>query len=455
MSDPHGPVLLPSLAAVLADLGHPTPIQARCIPVLLAGTDLLGQSPTGSGKTLAYGLPLLQRLRPDLRDRTLQALVLCPTRELATQVTTELRKAGRGLPGLRVLEVCGGQSGYAQRGALEEGVHVVVGTPGRVLDLLDRERMPYQGIHTLVLDEADRMLDLGFQEQVERILAGLPTDRLTAFFSATFPESIEAMSTRWQRDPTRVVIEGESPEIQHIAHIAEPEDRMGALLAVLRAHQPGSGIVFGNLKQTVKDVAEGLTDAGVSAGELHGDLEQIDRDRVMARLRNGSLRILVATDVAARGIDVGGLDLVVNFELPGKPDAYVHRVGRTGRAGCTGRAVSLIAAREQNRIAWIAESLGIAVPIEDLPHSTGAPAVGPAEFRTVFIAAGRKDKLRPGDILGALTGDHGFAGAMIGRIEIHDRFSYVAVHRDVAEQVLLALENGKIKGRRFRVEAVH
>ncbi len=454
--------LLPALQDALAASGFrtPTPIQAQCIPILLASRDLVGQSQTGSGKTLAYGLPLLDRLRLDLVNDNnrpwLQALVLCPTRELATQVTTELRKAGRGLPGMRILEVCGGQNGWAQRQALEQGVHVVVGTPGRVLEMLDREAMLPDAIHTVVLDEADRMLDLGFQEQVERILAGLPPERQTAFFSATFPATISEMSARWQHDPERVVIEGEPLEIRHVAHVAP--DRVEALLAILAVHKPGSAIVFGNFKETVKNVTAALGQAGVSAGELHGDLEQIDRDRIMARLRNGSVRVLVATDVAARGIDVAGLDLVVNVELPTKPDAYVHRSGRTGRAGRPGLAISLISERERTRLDWIAESIGAAIPVEPLPVPAElAPQA--AAMRTIFIAGGRKDKLRPGDILGALTGKAevggaGFEGTDIGKIEIHDRFAYVAVSERVADQALSALANGKIKGRRFRVEAV-
>ncbi len=454
--------LLPALQDSLASAGFvtPTPIQALCIPILLDSHDLIGQSQTGSGKTLAYGLPLLNRLRLDHHEMHvrpwLQALVLCPTRELATQVTTELRKAGRGLPGMRILEVCGGQSGWAQRQALEQGVHVVVGTPGRVLEMFDREAMLPDEIHTVVLDEADRMLDLGFQDQVERILAGLPLERQMAFFSATFPPSISAMSERWQHEPQRVVIEGEPLEIRHVAHVAP--DRVEALLTLLAHHKPGSAIVFGNFKETVKNVTAALERSGVSAGELHGDLEQIDRDRIMARLRNGSVRVLVATDVAARGIDVVGLDLVVNVEMPTKPDAYVHRTGRTGRAGRPGLAITLISERERTRLDWIAESIGAAIPVEPLPEVAGL-AQHTAAMRTIFIAGGRKDKLRPGDILGALTGTPevggaGFAGADIGKIEIHDRFAYVAVAERIADQAFAALVNGKIKGRRFRIEAV-
>lgn len=457
--------LTPALQDTLRSLGltTPTPIQARCIPILLAGRDLLGQSQTGSGKTFAYGLPLLQRLNPDLRDRRLQGLVLCPTRELATQVTAELRKAARGMVGVRILEVCGGGQGWAQRQSLEQGVHLVVGTPGRCLEMFERGVMRPDHIATVVLDEADRMLDLGFHEQVEQILDGLPASRQTVFFSATFPPTMEELSFRWLRDPAHVLVTGEPLEIRHQAHLAEPAQRMDALLDVLRAHRPASAIVFGNFKESVKRVAAALSDAGFSAGALHGDLEQADRDRVMARLRNGSVRVLVATDVAARGIDVVGLDLVVNFELPPKADAYVHRTGRTGRAGQPGLAVALVATREQERLQRIAAELGLEIPVTPLPVAalatahTGTEAV--ANMRTLFVGGGRKDKLRPGDILGALTGlpdagGAGFGASDVGRIEIHDRFSYVAVVASVADAALVALRKGRIKGKRFRVEAV-
>lgn len=454
--------LLPELKSTLAEMGFetPTPVQAQCIPILVEGFDLLGQSQTGSGKTLAYGLPLLQRLHSDLRDRTLQALVLCPTRELATQVCAELRKAARGMAGVRILEVCGGQQGWAQRQSLEQGVHIVVGTPGRCLEMLDRGVMNPENIRMVVLDEADRMLDMGFQDQVERILNGLNPDRQTIFFSATFPRSMVEMSDRWQRSPASVTIESEALEIRHVGHVVESGQRIEGLLALLAAHRPASAIVFGNFKESVKVATAALTKAGISAGELHGDLEQADRDRVMARLRNKSIRILVATDVAARGIDVAGLDLVINFELPTKPDAYVHRTGRTGRAGKTGLAISIVSGREPERLAWIARELNIDIPIEPLPEAPAAPSADQlAAMRTIFVGGGRKDKLRPGDILGALTGSAemggaGITSAEVGKIEIHERFAYVAVAEAKADHALAALAKGKIKGRKFRVERV-
>jgi ATP-independent RNA helicase DbpA len=380
---------------------------------------------------------------------------LCPTRELAAQVAAELRRAARALGGVRVLEVCGGQPGWEQRKALEEGVHVIVGTPGRCLDMFEREVALPDALRLVVLDEADRMLDLGFREQVERILSGLPPERQTALFSATFPERVMDLSARWQRAPERVVVESEGPAITHRAHLVEEHTRLEGLLAVLRAHVPASALVFANTKEVVKQATVALTDAGVRAAALHGDLEQADRDAVMAQLRNGSLRVVVATDVAARGIDVSGLDLVVNLELPGKPDVYVHRAGRTGRASAEGLAISLLSARERGRLSWIGEEARVRFVEEPLP--AGDPAVSlDAPLRTLWFGSGRKDKLRPGDILGALTGAREAGGAAlpgeaIGRIEIQERVAYVAVAREHVREALEALRAGKVKGKRVAV----
>jgi ATP-independent RNA helicase DbpA len=396
--------------------------------------------------------------------------VLCPTRELCTQVAGEIRKLGRHLAGLRVLIVSGGQPGYPQRRALEEGVHVVVGTPGRVLDHLDRRTLDPRDVRVVVLDEADRMLDMGFQEDVERILAQLPKVRQTVFFSATFPRSIATMSEAWQGDPVHVTItdaprspeDGAPPsDVRQVAYTVEPDGKAAALLALFAHHPPEAAIVFCNLKVTAQELAEQLSRAGFSAGSLHGDLDQRDRDRVMAKFRNRSTRILVATDVAARGLDIEDLDLIVNFDLPAQPDIYVHRIGRTGRAGKSGLAVSLATPREGTKLDRISGVTG--VPVERLsldailpaqshqPH--GHPAAA-AVMETLFIGGGRRDKLRPGDILGALTGEAGLSATDIGKIEIHDRFAYVAVAKPIARQAFDWLAEGRIKGRHFRVERV-
>jgi ATP-independent RNA helicase DbpA len=440
--------LLEPLRAVLRELGltTPTPIQVAALPPLLEGRDVVGRSETGSGKTLAFALPLLQGLR--LHNRRVQALVLCPTRELCAQVAGEVRKLGRRLPGLRVLEVAGGQPGFAQRRALEEGVHVVVGTPGRCIDQLDRGVLDLRLVKIVVLDEADRMLDMGFALQMDALREALPVERQTALFSATFPEKVAEVCARWQVDPVRVEVEARKPDIHALAVEVAPDGRFDALLAVLGHDQPASALVFCNLKTTVMDVAAALQDRGIAAAELHGDLEQPERDRVMARLRNGSVRVLVATDVAARGLDVAGLDLVVSYEVPTKPDVYTHRVGRTGRAGRPGRAVTLVTERERSKLEWVAG------PVERLDALERREVAQDPGMQTLYIGGGRRDKLRPGDILGALTGDAGLAAADIGRIEIHDRFSYVAVASGVAAVAHERLANGRIKARRFKVERV-
>lgn len=453
--------LSPELLAVVEELGYHelTPIQAQSIPALLAGRDLIGQSKTGSGKTAAFGLPMLQNLAADRRE--LQALVLCPTRELCAQVARELRKLGRRHAGLQVLAVSGGEPLRPQARALERGVHIAVGTPGRVIDHLQRGTMDLRGVTTVVLDEADRMLDMGFADAMDQILRGLPSARQTVFFSATFPESIEAMSQVHQRDALRVTIDDQqevAAEIRQLGLAAEPDEKRDALYEVLGRYPHESALVFCNLKATVKELTRSLCISGASVDCLHGDLEQFQRDRVMAMFRNQSVRLLIATDVAARGIDVEDLDLVVNYDLPAQPEIYVHRIGRTGRAGNLGLSVSLYGARDEAKLAAIEQLAG--TRIERVARERSGPEgdealARPAKMDTIQIAGGRKDKVRPGDILGALTGEAGgLRAAEVGKIEIHDHLAYVAVSRSASRKAVASLANGRIKGRRFRAVLV-
>jgi ATP-independent RNA helicase DbpA len=454
--------LSPPLLQVLTELDFKTatPIQAQSIPVLLQGKDLVGQAQTGSGKTAAFALPILQRVR--LGNRRLQALVLCPTRELCAQVAGEIRRLGRRLPGLQVLVLAGGQPIRPQVDALEKGAHLAVGTPGRVLDLLDREVLETRGLATVVLDEADRMLDMGFREDMERILAAMPPKRQTVLFSATFPPDIEKLSRTFQKDPARVTVEEAEapPDIRQLRYDCPPQDKPTLLLRLLRQYQPASAIVFCNLKATVSELAKTLADAGVSVDGLQGDLEQSERDRVMAKFRNHSTRVLIATDVAGRGIDVEALDAVINFDLPMQPEPYVHRIGRTGRAGRAGLALSLVTPRDERKVEAIEAATGVKLETGDvaaLPPPTGGGAGSSlgSEWETLLISAGRKDKMRPGDILGALTGEAGgLQSSDVGKIEIGDRWSYVAVARRVARAAFQALSDGRIKGRRLRIERV-
>ncbi len=426
-----------------------TPIQSSSIPLLLEGRDLIGQSKTGSGKTIAFALPILARL--EIAHRQVQALVLSPTRELAAQVAREIRRLGRRFPGLNVALLVGGQPIGTQLGGLEMGAHIAVGTPGRVLDHLRRGSLGLEACARVVLDEADRMLDMGFAEEMEEVLAALPEKRQTVFFSATFPDSIESLSERYQQEPARVeILDEEKNQIRQIFYPVD--EKLSALLAILHSTPADQAIVFCNQKATVAGVAKDLRQAGFSVDALHGDLEQQERDRVMAKFRNTSIRILVATDVAARGIDVADLALVVNYDLP-PSDVYMHRIGRTGRAGKSGLAVSLVGTQETHKAQAITKICD--VEKSSLP-SVASPAPPPAALMTtLYVSGGRKEKVRPGDLLGALTGEAGGLNAKdVGKIEIHDHFSYVAVATYIAEIALYRLRDGRIKGRKFRIEMV-
>ena len=434
------------LREAIADLGFTalTPIQAAALPPLLLGRDLICQAPTGSGKTIAFALPLLSRMV--LAERRVQALILCPTRELATQVMGEVRSVGKRLPGLRVVSLVGGQPGGAQAAALEEGAHVVVGTPGRTLDHLQRERLDLSAVTVLVLDEADRMLEMGFADEVQAILSHVPRARQTALFSATFPETLAELVGSWLREPVHVTVTSEGKDLDAAAAVVEEEDKDAALAGLLGALQPASVLVFRNLKRTVAETAALLKTAGFDADALHGDLEQRERDAVMARFRNGSLRVLVATDVAARGLDIAGLDLVVNVDLPVHAEDYVHRVGRTGRAGRPGVAWTFITDKQIGRL----ETLAAGAVMRPLLDSAGPALV--SSWTTFWIGAGRGDKLRPGDLLGALTGTIGVQGSDVGKIEIHDRWAFFAVAKSAARKVSEGLAREKVKGLRLRFE---
>ncbi|NOK21831.1 ATP-dependent RNA helicase DbpA, partial [Corallococcus carmarthensis] len=432
--------LSPPLLQVLEELEFKTatPIQAQSIPVLLQGKDLVGQARTGSGKTAAFALPILQKVKLT-QDRHLQALVLCPTRELCAQVAGEIRRLARRMPGVQVLALAGGQPIRPQVEALEKGVHIGVGTPGRIMDLLDREVLDTRHLATVVLDEADRMLDMGFREDMERVLGATPSKRQTVLFSATFPDDIEKLSRAFQKDPVRVSLaqEESAPDIQQVAYACTPEEKQALLLRILRQYQPASAIVFCNFKAVVVELTRALVQAGVSADGLQGDLEQFDRDRVMAKFRNHSTRVLVATDVAGRGIDVEALDAVVNYELPQQPEAYVHRIGRTGRAGRRGLALSLVTRSDSRKVDDIEGTTGVKLEKGDVDALVpeNVPGVSLISgWETLSISAGRKDKMRPGDILGALTGEAGGLKAEdVGKIEIHDHHAFVAVSKRVVK----------------------
>ncbi|TBU87643.1 ATP-dependent RNA helicase DbpA [Phytopseudomonas dryadis] len=449
--------LSPAMLANLESLGYTqmTPIQAQSLPVMLKGLDLIAQAKTGSGKTAAFGIGLLAPLNP--RYFGCQALVLCPTRELADQVAKELRRLARGEDNIKILTLCGGVPFGPQIGSLEHGAQIIVGTPGRVQQHLAKGTLKLDGLNTLVLDEADRMLDMGFYDSIAEIIGQTPQRRQTLLFSATYPAGIKQLSATFMRNPQQVKAEAlhDDSQIEQRFYEIAPEQRMDAVVEVLASFRPQSCVAFCFTKQQCQELVEHLGAAGISASALHGDLEQRDRDQVLAMFANRSLSVLVATDVAARGLDIDALDMVINVELARDAEIHIHRVGRTGRAGEKGIAVSLVAPPEAHRaqaIEALQKSPLTWHPLSSLKARAGEPLQPP--MVTLCIGAGRKDKLRPGDILGALTGEAGIPGSQVGKIAIFDFQAYVAVERGIARQALKRLSEGKIKGRSLRVRTL-
>ena len=428
-----------------------TEIQQQALPAALEGKDVLAQARTGSGKTAAFGIALLSRINP--RFFGAQTLIMCPTRELATQVATEIRKLARFQQNIKVVTLCGGMPIGPQIGSLEHGAHIVVGTPGRICDHLRKQTLDISQINTLVLDEADRMLDMGFAADIDSIVQETPHNRQTLLFSATYPENIEALSRQYQNNPVSIRVES-----LHTAHTIQQQfiecdrdDRLGALESALAHFGIQQAVIFCNTKQTTHEVCTHLRDLGYSALGLHGDLEQKDRDRVLVRFRQGSLAILVATDVAARGLDVDDLPAVINYELPRDSEVYVHRIGRTGRAGKEGLALSLTTNKEAYKRDAIAEQIGQKVNSMSADELSTVPAdIERPEWITLALAAGRRHKMRPGDVLGALTKNGGITGAEVGKIDVLEQVTYVAVKRNACNAALQHLENTPIKGKNVR-----
>ncbi len=451
---------LPLSAAMLANLdalgyAEMTPIQAQSLPVILKGMDLIAQAKTGSGKTAAFGIGLLNPINP--RYFGCQALVLCPTRELADQVAKELRRLARAEDNIKILTLCGGVSLGPQIASLEHGAHIIVGTPGRVQQHLSKGTLVLDGLNTLVLDEADRMLDMGFYDAIAQIIGQTPERRQTLLFSATYPSGIKQLSAAFMRNPQQVKVEAlhDDSQIEQHFYEVDPEDRLSAVTRVLGHFRPQSCVAFCFTKQQCQEVVDHLRSKGIAAEALHGDLEQRDRDQVLTLFANRSTSVLVATDVAARGLDIDALDMVINVELARDAEIHVHRVGRTGRAGEKGLAVSLVAPAEGHRAQAIEALQKTPLrweQLDSLKAKAGEPLV--PVMSTLCIAAGRKDKLRPGDILGALTGDAGIPGKQVGKIAIFDFQAYVAVERGVARQALQRLNSGKIKGRSLKVRII-
>ncbi|AMO49657.1 ATP-dependent RNA helicase DbpA [Enterobacter sp. FY-07] len=438
--------------ANLNELGYltMTPVQAAALPAILAGKDVRVQAKTGSGKTAAFGLGLLQHI--DASRFQTQSLILCPTRELADQVASELRRLARFMPNIKVLTLCGGQPFGAQRDSLQHAPHIIVATPGRLLDHLQKNTVSLDNLQTLVMDEADRMLDMGFSDAIDEVIRFAPVTRQTLLFSATWPEAIAAISGRVQRNPETIEIDTVDalPAVEQQFFEVSRHGKISLLQKLLSEHQPASCVVFCNTRKDCQEVCDALNDAGQDALALHGDLEQRDRDQTLVRFANGSARVLVATDVAARGLDIKSLELVVNYELAWDPEVHVHRIGRTARAGNSGLAISLCAPEEAQRANILSEMLQLKLNWLTAPSNVRIAPLE-AEMATLCIDGGKKAKMRPGDVLGALTGDMGLNGEDIGKITVHPAHVYVAVRQSVAHQAWKQLQNGKIKGKACRV----
>jgi ATP-independent RNA helicase DbpA len=446
--------LSPETLNNLARLGFDrmTPIQAASLPLALEGRDLIAQAETGSGKTAAFGLALLASLNP--RFFGVQALVLCPTRELADQVAQELRRLARAQDNIKTVVLCGGVPLRNQTASLEHGAHIVVGTPGRVLDHLERGHLQLEGLRTLVLDEADRMLDMGFMDDIAAVARRCPSARQTLLFSATYPEGIAQLARQFLRDPQRVTVQSRQ-DVSHITqHWYEVDDvaRLDAVVRLLRHHRPENALAFCNTKQQCRDLLAALRGHGFAALALYGELEQVERDQVLVRFANRSATVLVATDVAARGLDIARLGAVINVDVTPDPEVHVHRIGRTGRAGEKGLALNLVSMDEMGRVGRIEQLQELSTkfePLDALQDDGRAPLAPP--MATLQIQGGRKEKIRPGDVLGALTGEAGFTREQIGKIDVNEFSAYVAVSRDIAHEAQRRLNAGRIKGKSVKV----
>ncbi len=513
--------LNPQILRGIQEMGfeEATPIQARAIPVLMEGSDVIGQAQTGTGKTAAFGIPLLQKV--DGQNKSTQAIVLCPTRELAIQVAEEIRALSKYMHGTKILPVYGGQDIGKQIRSLKGGAQIIIGTPGRVMDHLRRKTIRCDEVHTIVLDEADEMLNMGFREDIETVLGYLPTERQTVLFSATMPKPILEITKKFQNNAVmikEVKKELTVPSVEQFYYDVKRKDKVEVLSRILDVYNPKLSLVFCNTKRMVDEVVEALQGRGYFAEGLHGDMKQQQRDRVMNSFRNGRTEILVATDVAARGIDVDDVEAVFNYDLPQDDEYYVHRIGRTGRAGRTGQAFSFVKGKEVYKIKdiqrycktkilakpiptmddvahikqekimshigniieeedlsgiidtleqYINESdytaMDIAAAFLKLAMGEKEEQPAPAELSfgdtgaeegmvRLFINIGKKENVKPGDVLGAIAGESGIPGKVVGAIDMYDKYTFVEVPREYGRDVLLAMSNVKIKGKPISIE---
>ena len=445
------------LVSALDSLGFHTmtAIQQQAIPEALSGQDVVAKAITGSGKTLAFGLPILQKL--DSSSRLPSAIVLCPTRELAEQVAEQLRDAAKHIANTKILTLCGGVPVPPQIASLSHGANIIVGTPGRILDHISKRRLDLSEVQHLVLDEADRMLDMGFEEALNAVLGRIPPSAQCLLFSATFPAEVESIVSELAPKAIRIDVTEEQtlPDIKQLTYRVESKQRTDALKAVITEYQPQRCIVFCATKDETQRTADALSGSGFAVVCLHGDLEQRERTEMLAMFSSDCAQVLVATDVAARGLDIEDVPLVVNFRISEDVATHIHRIGRTGRAGKAGLAVNLMDPQEEIFMARIEEEFDTRIP------SKGAQALrfhanrilSPA-FNMIVVKGGKKEKLRPGDVLGALTQDAKVPNEDIGKIKITATSSYVAVKQSSVKRTLTFFRDGKIKGKRLRAKKI-
>jgi ATP-independent RNA helicase DbpA len=421
-----------------------TPIQEEAINPVLDGRDIIAQSKTGSGKTLAFGLPVV--MRTDTSRYTPQSLIITPTRELAEQIPGMLRNIAVSKPNLKIVTLYGGVPLRAQADSLAKGAHILIGTPGRIQDHLSKETLSLEGIETLVLDEADRMLDMGFYDEIVKIGSKIPDSRQTLLFSATFPPKIETLAHTLLKRPLHIKADTvqERTKIEELLYETEHKNR--TLITLIQAYRPKSLLIFCNTKVQVMKLAEYLHEKGHCVTEIHGDLDQRERNESVTLFANGSRRIMVATDVASRGLDIEGIELVINYDIPFDQEVYTHRIGRTGRADATGRAITLYTSKESEKSAYILQKTERA-RLEALRADSGFRMQ--SDYDTLCLNGGKKTKLRKGDILGTLCKEIGIENTLIGKIDITDSKSYVALHHTVTDKVLKALKKVKIKKKKY------
>ncbi len=448
--------LSPALLSNLDSLGYHTmtTIQAHSLPLILQQRDLIAQAKTGSGKTAAFGIGILAKLNQSYF--AIQALVLCPTRELADQVANELRRLARFADNIKVLTLCGGAPMRPQMASLEHGAHIVVGTPGRIRDHISRGSIKLGTVQTLVLDEADRMTDMGFYEEIAGIVSACPTRRQTLLFSATYPDDIRKASAEFLRQPAEVKVETQHDDSQIEQRFYEVgyDDRNAAVARLLHHFRPVSTLAFCNTKIHCRELAAELREQGFSALALYGELEQRERDEILLQFANRSCSVLVATDVAARGLDIQTLGAVINVDVSKDTEVHIHRIGRTGRGQDSGLALSLCAPNEKKWVKLIEQYQNAPVRWFDLAALDAAQGELVAPMVTLCIMGGKKDKLRPGDLLGALCGEVGLTKDQVGKINVSEFMTYVALDREIADKALAKLSSGNIKGRQFKMRFI-